>query len=279
MVRPQEYSPKLDAGTTSARPSSACVREPRPGLAPLAGHVGERATWRDRAGQPRCHRRRARRAATAPQAGSRTASRRAATALAPPVEGVGEAHGERQPDQRVGLVDVAEGHERAVEQGLRRGRQRGGDRPERARRRGRTTPTARVARRNRRSVTPRSESPASPTPGEQGRRHDEDRTGGHGVPRRPPLAARGDDEPEPVRRAAGDVEEVDLAHDVGRCARSSPGRAATTGPRTTSGPSHQALARTTPADHHQVTGARPPAPPGQQPQPGGHAPRGPWPSR
>ena len=127
MVRPQSYSPKLDAGTTSARPSPARSDS----HAPASRH------WRGMSAKvPR--------GAIAPDrpgdAATRTTSPTAADGRDPerepalaerhggPVQGMGQGHREGQPNERVGLVDVAEGHERAVEQCLGRGSERGGHR-------------------------------------------------------------------------------------------------------------------------------------------------------
>ena len=123
MVRPQSYSPKLAAGTTSARPSSARSDSHAPAsrhCRAMSSKVPRGAIAPDSPGadddehdeQPgRAH----------GQAHGERPPREGGQAA---VEGVGETDRQRQPHEGVGLVDVAEGDEGSVEQGLGDRRQR-----------------------------------------------------------------------------------------------------------------------------------------------------------
>ena len=111
--------------------------------------------------------------------------------------------------------------------------------------------------------------PGERRPGDQRGGDDEQRAGRHGVPRRPPLAAGGDHELEPVRRAAGDVEQVDLADDVGAALDpvEERGRVPAQDDERPEPPGARGDHRSRPPPRGR--GAPPPAP-GQQPEPGGH---------
>ena len=218
-------SARRSCGPTRTRRSSPPARRapvpvaPRsdsqaPGLAPLAGHVGEGPPGGDGAGQPgrgddeddQSARRPPRAGAPASGRPARAASPRSSACASPTASGSrtrGSAlwmlrNATRGPSS-IAWASGASGDETGPRCGTP----------------SRTTPSAeRHEEEPSLGQTPQGE-PRQGQSRDEGRGDDEKRTGGDGIPGRPPLAARGDDEPQPVGRAAGDVEEVDLPHDVG----------------------------------------------------------------
>ena len=256
MVRPQSYSPKLDGGDDERAAVAGAVGQPCPRLAPLAGHVGEGAPGGDGPGQAR--------ATPTTRTTSADGARRREPHREPAL-----ARAARRPRSARGQADRERAGGRAGRPcgccGRRRGGRRAGPGPSgasgedtgpRCATRQEEDPEAEGQRGGSGAPgAPRSASPASDAPATRAVATTSSGPGGDGIPRRPPLAARGDDERQPVGRAAGDVEEVDLAHDVGGCARSSPGRAATSGPGRRGARATTRSPRRRRPDHHQVTGS------------------------
>ena len=126
---------------------------------------------------------------------------------------VDQADRQRQPDQRVGLVHIAEGGERTVEGVTHRPRDRAGQGTFVTE--GDEQHTGAQGREQEAAAADRHGQAGQPQPRENARGHDHARAIGQGPAGGPPRPAQDDDVTEPIGRPLDDVEQADGLGDDG----------------------------------------------------------------